>query len=117
MRCVSPGECTAIVTPPTCSPSALLLSMGSGISSGSSLKSVDVSSSSGVLSPGYSWCGAASSVAWRSHTGGPLPYQRDYYTSANSNGLQGVKDPRGPGWHDFLACSEDFGVVSDPSGP
>jgi hypothetical protein len=26
----------------------------------------------------------------------PGPYQRDYYTSANHEGLQGVKDLRGP---------------------
>jgi hypothetical protein len=29
--------------------------------------------------------------------------------------LQGVKDPRGPGWHDCLAFGEDFGAVSHPS--
>jgi hypothetical protein len=46
----------------------------------------------------------------------PGLYQRDYYTSAKYEALQGVKDPRGTGWHDCLAYGDDLGVASHPSG-
>jgi hypothetical protein len=46
----------------------------------------------------------------------PGPYQRDYYTSANHEGLHGVKDSRGTGWHDRQVSSLGFGVARHPSG-